>query len=131
MTKKEARAYFREKGLTYSDITLSDLRLLNVLLNRQITMRRELEYWTRVNLVGLTNSRFDEQGRLIFAHMTGKGEDFTARETISFDADGFIGFCGAADSKNSEPVLAGFVEWCDIMAELKEFGEGGDDDGGS
>lgn len=41
------------------------------------------------------------------------------KEVISFNRDGFIGFCGAADSENTAPVVAAFVEWCDWLAERR------------
>ena len=131
MTRDDARSYFREKGLTYCDVTLSDLRLLNVLLDLQFSKQRDAEkYWTRTHCVAPGRAKFDDNGRLLCALLTGKGVYFTSRETVSFDPDGFIGFCGSADSKNTEPVLAAFVEWCDTLAEMKAAAEGGDDGDG-
>lgn len=40
---------------------------------------------------------------------------WTGREAISFNPDGFIGFCGWADTQNSQPILTGFKKWlCDF-----------------
>lgn len=39
------------------------------------------------------------------------GSYFTGREAISFNSDGFIGFCGWADDKNSMPFLVAFYRW--------------------
>ena len=36
------------------------------------------------------------------------------REAISFNGDGFIGFCGWADRHNSVPILKAFSEWMRI-----------------
>ena len=33
------------------------------------------------------------------------------REAISFNSDGFIGFCGWADTQNSQPFLNAFRRW--------------------
>lgn len=141
MTRNEAREYFKEKGLTYSDITLSDLEFLSVLLNLRFTQQRKERiqarkrgedtkpvYWIRVNDAKYFKGQYDEYGRLIFASLTGKGAYFTARQVISFNKDGFIGFCGDADDRNAQPVLAAFVEWCDELAAMKAIGERGDDD---
>ena len=128
MTTSEARAYFQEKGLTYADITLDDLHYLKELLDEQFIHQRKERmkdhhkplYWKRVNEAKYYKGQFDpETGTLVCAFLTGKGEYFSAREVISFNRDGFIGFCGAADSENTVPVVAAFVEWCDWLAERR------------
>ena len=124
MTNDEARAYFRESGLTYEDITIHKLYYLVDLLDEQfIKQRKELTrtspidlYWRRVNRSKTYKAKFDERGMMIHAFITGSGEYFDSREVISFNRDGFIGFCGAADTKNTAPVLAAFIEWCDWLA---------------
>ena len=132
MTRDQARAYFQECGLTYDDVTLEDLYYLQLLLDMQIFQERKRryqdrhkphhkpQYWTCVNNAKYFKGKYTPEGRLICAYMTGKGAYFTAREVISFNRSGFIGFCGDADDKNTEPILAAFVEWCDWMAEKKE-----------
>lgn len=142
MTREEARNYFREKGLAYSDITITDLRLLSTLLDLNFTIQRKYRikarmddadgakpvYWLRVNEAKYFKGKYDENGRMLCAFLTGKGTYFTAREVISFNANGFIGFCGEADPQNTEPVLEAFVEWCDEMAAIKAIGKRGDDE---
>lgn len=124
MTNDEARAYFRESGLTYEDVTIEDLQYLADLLDEQfIKQRKELVskrlrlYWRRTNRSKKYNGYFDERGRMKRAFITGSGEYFESREVISFNRDGFIGFCGAASTANTAPVLAAFIEWCDWLAE--------------
>lgn len=39
------------------------------------------------------------------------GHYFENREAVSFNEDGFIGFCGWADSKNERAILDGFYRW--------------------
>lgn len=46
-----------------------------------------------------------------YAEIRCKAFYFDAREAVSFNTDGFIGFAGWADSENVQPVLAGFVDW--------------------
>lgn len=125
MTASEAQAYFREKGLTYADVTLGDLHYLRELLDEQfIRQRKELMltrrkplYWKRVNESKQYKGTFDPgTGILICAYMTGRGEYFTDREVISFYPDGEIGFCSSADRENKAPVLAAFAQWCDWLA---------------
>jgi hypothetical protein len=39
------------------------------------------------------------------------GHYFEGREAVSFNEDGFIGFCGWADSRNERAILDGFYRW--------------------
>lgn len=128
MTRVQARAYFAECGLTYADVTLEDLYYLQLLLDMQIFQERKRrfqdhhkpQYWICVNNAKYFKGEYTPEGRLICAYMTGKGRYFTAREVISFNRDGFIGFCGDADIGNTAPVLAAFIEWCDWLQKRKE-----------
>ena len=129
MTTNEAREYFKAKGLTYASVKLPDLHCLRELLDKHFIEQRIARmkdgkkplYWKRVNTAKYYKGDFNPfTGTMVCAFLTGSGEYFTAREVISFNRDGFIGFCGAADSENTAPVLAAFVEWCDWLAERKE-----------
>lgn len=37
---------------------------------------------------------------------------WNGREAVSFNSDGFIGFCGWADSVNSQPFYRAWRAWC-------------------
>ena len=122
--RDEARQYFKDCGLTYKDITLGSLRYLEILLNDQFNRVAKAcmngehgkpRYWVRVNPAKYYKGSYDEDGRLLCAFMTGKGTYFEAREVISFNGSGFIGFCSDADNTNVQPVLAAFHEWCDWL----------------
>ena len=126
MTRDEARAYFKEKGLTYGDISRTDLSYLCVLLDLRFVKERKKRvkhgdyyYWFRTNPARNYKGEWTETGAMVCAFLTGKGEYFDAREVVSFNRDGFIGFCGDASDRNAAPVLAAFAEWCDAMAEYK------------
>lgn len=45
------------------------------------------------------------------------------RECISFNYNGFIGFCGWADGGNTAPIVAAFKEWCDSFGAMLKEGE--------
>lgn len=129
MTTAEARDFFQNSGLTYDDITLDDLHYLKLLLDEQFIKERKRrartrhkpQYWIRVNDAKYYKGEYTPiSGKLICAYMTGKGAYFTAREVISFNRSGFIGFCGDADSENTQPVLAAFIEWCYWLVSKKE-----------
>lgn len=128
MTRSEAREYFKAKGLTYDSITLDDIHYLKLLVDEQIIQQRKQRmkdhhkplYWKRVNDAKYYKGEYDpETSTVKCAFLTGSGEYFSAREVISFNRDGYIGFCGEADSENKEPVIAAFLEWCDWLAERR------------
>lgn len=130
--RNEARELFQSLGLTYKDITLGRLRYLEILLNDQFNLvarkcmngeRRKPRYWVRVNSAKYYKGKYDENGSLVYAFMTGKGTYFEAREVISFNRNGFIGFCCEADDENTQPVLTAFREWCVWLKKRSEHDE--------
>lgn len=121
-TTKEARQYFRDKGLSYHDITEGDILSLLMLLNREIkksnkageTSSSTMHMSSKINMKKRTN------GTIIKCFLYINSHYFTRREAISFDEDGFIGFAGWADQGNTNPLLRAFLRWCDDLAEAKE-----------
>lgn len=127
MNRDELRAYFKSKGLSYSVVSFRDLRMLEMLLNKHFSKQRIERfktnspiYWIRVNEAKYYKGEYDTDEKLICAYLTAKGGYFTAREVISFNRDGFIGFCGEADGSNLIPVAKAFIEWCDYLVNLIE-----------
>ncbi len=116
-TKEEAREYFKNAGLTYKDITEGDILTLIMLLNREIKKSNKIGE-TSVNTMTLSK-RIDlkkkSNGTIITCFLYVNSHYFERRECISFNADGFIGFCGWADVGNSNPILRAFREWVDIL----------------
>lgn len=132
MTREEARAYFKSKGLTYSDISCTDLELLTSLLNMRFAEARrariaagEPVHWQRV--IGV-RGEYRASGSMIWTSITAKGASFSITNVISFNRDGFIGFCGEASEEHLQPVMAAFAEWCDRLADIKavSFTNGGE-----
>ena len=129
MTRNEARQYFRDKGLRYADISRTDLALLGALLDRNFAREKKRllrdgdfpPYWERVNSAKNFRGEWTETGAMVCAMLTGKGAYFSCRDVISFNRDGYIGFCGDASDRNAQPVLEAFVEWCDELAAEKEM----------
>lgn len=121
-TTKEARQYFRDKGLSYHDITEGDILSLLMLLNREIkksnkageTSVSTMHMSSKIDMKKRTN------GTIIKCFLYVNSHYFTQREAISFDEDGFIGFAGWADQGNTNPLLRAFLRWCDDLAEAKE-----------
>ena len=131
MTRAEARAYFWDKGLTYADISRTDLVYLLALLDLHFMKQRTEKvraglrpYWVRTHLVRthLVRARigeWTETGALNCAFLVGNGGGRVSREIITFLRGGSISFCSGVGDENTAPVLAAFVEWCDAMAEYK------------
>ena len=63
--------------------------------------------------------KLDKNGNIKFAAIRVKGTYFSDREAITFNEDGFIGFCGWADRYNLIPFVMGFKEWCDYLVSKK------------
>ena len=110
-----ARNYFKKCGLTYQDIGIEELNKLIKMLNKHISdfdscmiMIKEPE-----NIV------LDKNKKIKFAELRVKGAYFDDREAITFNQDGFIGFCGWADGHNLTPFVMAFVEWCEYLKENK------------
>lgn len=121
-TTEEARQYFRDKGLSYHDITEGDILSLLMLLNREIkksnkageTSVSTMHMSSKIDMKKRTN------GTIIKCFLYINSHYFTRREAISFNEDGFIGFAGWADQGNTNPLLRAFLRWCDDLAAAKE-----------
>lgn len=121
-TNEEARQYFRDKGLSYHDITEGDILSMLMLLNLEIkksnkageTSVSTMHMSSKIDMKKRTN------GTIIKCFLYINSHYFTRREAISFDEDGFIGFAGWADQGNTNPLLRAFLRWCDDLAAAKE-----------
>lgn len=113
-----ARKYFKSKNLTYNDITEGDICTLVMILNRNIKKACR-EGKMSVNTMRMSQkiqSKFKTNGRLIECYLFINSHYFTRRECISFNKNGFIGFCGWAGGGNVEPIVNSFIEWVDTLA---------------
>lgn len=103
MTRDEARAMFTSANLDYSVLTKDRVQRLRTLIN------------AKMKSSGLMRGQFRCRQRPIirsgYAEIRCKAHYFDAREAVSFNTDGFIGFAGWADSENVQPVLEGFAAW--------------------
>ena len=121
-TTKEARQYFRDKGLSYHDITEGDILSLLMLLNREIKKSNKAGE-TSVSTMHMSSKIYMKKrtnGTIIKCFLYINSHYFTRREAISFNEDGFIGFAGWADQGNTNPLLRAFLRWCDDLAAAKE-----------
>lgn len=108
-----ARRNFKECGLTYKNLTKQDLKRLRIIVAEKVKESGLMKDSYRVNQ-RWKSVRF-KNGHLYEAYFECKAFYFTGREAISFNRDGFIGFCGWSDSEHQAPILAGFYEWLEEM----------------
>lgn len=115
LTADSMRKLFSER-LSYSQVTANDIRALEGFLAIEYAQHERSgehmemhpcyrkRYQPQINLA--------EDGRGIkSAFLRVSGFYFSGREAISFNEDGFIGFCGWADSINSQPFYRAFFMW--------------------
>ena len=117
----DAREYFDSKGLAYSDITAGDICVLTMLLNKHVKLASKQGKMSTntMHMSEKVDCKYKTNGTLTESYLYINSHYFTRREAISFNKDGFIGFCGWADSKNTAPIVAAFKEWCDVLADQK------------
>lgn len=114
----EARAYFKNKGLTYDDITEGDILVLTMLLQKELKKSNKAgETSTDMTLSAKVDMKKKTNGSIIWCRLYMNSHYFTRREAISFNEGGFIGFAGWADPGNKKPLLRAFLKWCDYLAE--------------
>lgn len=121
-TNDEAREYFRNKGLTYADITDGEIAVLALMISGELkksikageTSANTMHLSRQIDIIHKPN------GSIVKAFLYMNSHYFTRRECISFNPDGFIGFAGWADQGNTNPILRAFLRWCDQLAEQKK-----------
>lgn len=123
MTTNEAREHFKSKGLSYHDINPVDFKQLHTIVSTYLDIYRTTtdHAWQmdmKVRKMVPKDKRFDK-GTLVRGRILIDGSYFHAREGITFNENGFIGFCAEFSTVNSEPILQAFVKWCDDLAEIK------------
>lgn len=114
----DAREYFKSKGLTYDNITEGDILILSMMLEKELKKSNKTgETSSATTLSKKIDMKKKTNGHIICCFLYMNSHYFTQREAISFNRDGFIGFAGWADQANTNPLLRGFLKWCDYLAE--------------
>ncbi len=115
-----ARDYFKKSNLTYKDISMNDLYYLITILNKEMFNDNILIMMNEPKVKGKNkNIILDKNNKLLFAGLKCKGSYFADREAITFNEDGFIGFCGWADMTRTIIFTNSFIEWCDYLKDKK------------
>ncbi len=119
--REDARDYFKKCNLSYSDIDMNDIYELIRICNKLIFEDNILIMMNEPKFKGKgKNIILDKNNKIIYAGLKVKGNYFSDREAITFNDDGFIGFCGWADDKRTKIFTDGFIEWCNTLKSRKE-----------
>ena len=111
-----ARKYFQEKGLSYENITSGDICVLVMILNKHLKIAiKENKTPTKMYMSEKIDFKYKPNGTLKEGYLYVNSQYFRQREAISFNSDGFIGFCGWADDRNTPIIVNAFIEWCDTI----------------
>lgn len=108
---KIARDYFKNSGLTYNDIGSKELYALIPFLKEELAKRKAFPMRLSRKVV----MKITDTGRIKEAYLYVNGSYFRRREAISFNQDGFIGFCGWACTNNTIPFTNAFKRWVDYL----------------
>lgn len=124
ITTEQARQYFKDKNLDYKMIGRKEIEFLNRLIEKELVDyflsgdSHAYQMDMSVSRLLKKDFKFSENG-LEYAYLHVDGSYFKRRESVSFHQNGFIGFCGELSSVNSQPILKGFIKWCDWMKEAQ------------
>ena len=131
LTRESAREYF--KPLTYEDINETQFNKLVAIMeeklgvwNRTVLEERAdnvksskyyMQIYPHKKFGKYPGTRYNPRRKdnKLSAFIIVKCDNYSIREGISFNADGFIGFAGWSDKYNVKPFLDAFKEWVDMM----------------
>lgn len=108
-TRDQARAAWAASGLTYSDITVDNLRMLRGMVNRAMKTSGLMRGSYR------PHQRWTVKSNAEGADLCCRSHYFDDRQAITFEPGGFIGFAGWADEWNVQPILDAFIKWVAIL----------------
>lgn len=125
MTPNEkARQYFKDAGLCYP-ISKQDWTMLITILEKHLDKRNEevaqMTEGKRDYVYKLDKCVYNKETKYkpFSAYINVKVDNYSVREGISFNSDGFIGFAGWASTYNTILFTDAFMEWVDCIKENK------------
>lgn len=117
MTSQECRYLWEILKLTYADIEPYDLDALQGYIALECAKSCRKGKTPRYTIPRRKNDslcyKMNPDGGIAKAYLKiDCPGQWNGREAVSFNSDGFIGFCGWADSQNSQPFYRAWREWC-------------------
>lgn len=119
-TSDYCREFAKQKGITLKSVGLDGVKRLHRILCRHVFSSGLFQDTYSVEPIrqkdiyrdgGKKSAPINSIELHVSAHY------FTRREAVTFNGDGFIGFCGWSSSENAQPIYAAFIEWCNEVAE--------------
>lgn len=121
LTNDRARQLFKDQGLTYEKhVTYDNVVMLHSILVQELMSSDNFDCSYRMNSKIEYKTKRNKARDFVFAGLTCSAFYFTGREAVSFNNDGFIGFCGWSDNINNQPILRGFEKWMDWLLDRDE-----------
>lgn len=110
-TRIDARDAWSKSGLTYDALTADAMERLRQLLNAEMQSGMYLRGTLRANHKPkpLRDGGYDIRCTAWYF----KGRQ--ARQCITFEPGGFVGFAGWSDNTNIQPIIRAFMAWVDEM----------------
>lgn len=115
LQSEDAREYYNNLGLTYDDITEGDILSLIMMLNKSLKEHKKVRADMGMTLSAKMDIKRKSNGVITQCNLYCNGSYFTRRQGISFEKGGWIGFCGWADTGNTQPFVTTFIKWCDTL----------------
>ena len=119
LSRDEVREHFENCGLRYGMLKEDDFILLKAFLSKEFRLAGERPTTPEMESFRVNDNKSIYRARpdrtLSEAFIRMMSDYWYNREAVSFNKDGFIGFAGWASDKNVQPVLMGFVKWCDYL----------------
>lgn len=116
LTRDDARSHWAAHGLTYSALTDANLERLRVLLDAQ--MRDGYLRGTFRAARKVTRHKRDDGADIRCEAWYFKGRQ--ARQCVTFEPGGFIGFAGWSDDTNIQPIVRAFMAWVNELTGAAE-----------
>lgn len=113
LARDDARKYWAASGLTFDVLTKDNLGRLRDLCDAQM---RDGYLRGTFRAGKVTVAKSEKQGTVADIRCTAwyfKGGQ--ARQCVTFERGGFIGFAGWSDDTNIQPILRAFMAWVDEM----------------
>lgn len=106
--------------VSYDNLGRGDLTGLMTYLSRSLIANNEARPDFPLHLSGAFKYKLTDTNAIKQAFVFVDGSYFDKRECISFNHDGFIGFCGWADDLYTMPIVRGFRTWVDELAGIDD-----------
>lgn len=120
-TRNEARAAWQDARFAFSDLTVAKLERLRELIDAEMRSGEYLRGTLRAKIKPklLRSGGYDI--RCEAWYFSGRN----ARQCVTFEPSGFVGFAGWSDDTDLQPILRGFLAWLNEMRTAPTAGEGG------